>query len=153
MFLPERASVEYFHRIGAESLHPINNFLRTSSSCIKYIRFGMQLCSTVWRNFKVCYIPSIPRQHWWIWFWYVWTWWLLLLQRILLCSYWWYRGFVILTQGCIASRCVPFCFWAISITFVDCYACSCALFCNARRRLPRLLAWGIRDGSADIYLA
>jgi hypothetical protein len=44
MFLPERASVEYFPRIGAESLHPSNNFLRTFSSCIKYIRFGMQQC-------------------------------------------------------------------------------------------------------------
>ena len=36
MFLPQRASVGYFLRIGAESLRPSNNFLRTSSSCIKY---------------------------------------------------------------------------------------------------------------------
>jgi hypothetical protein len=32
MLLSWRASVEYFLRIGAESLHPSNNFLRTSSS-------------------------------------------------------------------------------------------------------------------------
>jgi hypothetical protein len=124
-----------------KSLHPSNNFLRTSSSCIKYSfrnvavswQYPLSVCclKVVTSHLYCCNIDKLISVRMNVdvvavteGF---------ALQLLVVCC-----DFMISTHGCVASRRVPFCFLAMTITFFDCYACSCALFCNARRRLPWL---------------